>query len=75
MKTIKVKQLMELLESCNPDADVFMTSGIGEITDIISVDQPVTDIVIVKNDESIYRCRNIDPICTKVCYDDPMKFS
>lgn len=64
---------MELLESCNPDADVFMTAGRGEITDIISVDQPVTDIVIVKSNESIYR--NIDPINPEVCYDDPMKFS
>ncbi|MEG1006563.1 MAG: hypothetical protein RSO15_09830 [Bacteroides sp.] len=55
MRIQKVRQLMELLESCNPDADIFMTSGINEITDIISVDKPSSDFVIVRSDEGIYR--------------------
>lgn len=69
MKVQKVRQLMELLESCNPDADVYMTLGVNEITDIISVDQPGADIVIVRSDEDIYRRRT--PIYPQICYDVP----
>ena len=69
MKISKVKQLLEILETCNPDAEVYMTSGTGEITDIIAVDQPASDIVIVKSDDHIYqRCAPINP---ETIYDKP----
>lgn len=53
MKTIKVKKLIEILQACNPDANVFMTSGVEKITDIISV-QSFSETVIIKCDENIF---------------------
>ena len=61
---------MELLESRNPDADVYMTLGINEMTDIISVDQPGADIVIVRSNEDIYR--RPAPIYPQVYFDEPL---
>lgn len=55
MKTLKVNQLIELLQSCDADANVYMSSGINEMTDVLFVEKPVPDIVVVKSDESIYR--------------------
>ena len=54
MKITKVKDLKALLESCNPEADVFMDFCIGEITDIVSVDQPHADVVVIKCQEGLY---------------------
>ena len=62
MKIKKVKDLIELLESCNPEADVFMTCGIGAITDVVSVDQPHADVVIVKCGEELY----IDKLANRI---------
>lgn len=55
MKTLKVKQLIEMLQAFNPEANAFMTSGVGEISDILSVDQPTDETVVVKCDENIFR--------------------
>lgn len=52
MKPTNVSQLMELLESCNPDANIYMSYGV-EVTDIVSVDQPTPKIVVVKSDVHI----------------------
>lgn len=55
MKTLKVNQLIELLQSCDAGANVFMTSGINEITDVLSVENSDPKIVVVRSDENIYR--------------------
>lgn len=55
MKILKVNQLIELLQSCDADANIFMTSGMNEITDVLSVENPAPNVVVVKSDDNIYR--------------------
>lgn len=58
MKTIKVNKLIEILQTCNPDANIFITSGVDQITDIISV-QSFSETVIIKCDENVYKYQAI----------------